>query len=246
MSTKKAVVSCGWDDVPHLSDQVRAELDATLVSLQPHQREARTRGIPAIGSGAVYPVRIDDLLVTPHPLPDWWPRAYGLDVGWQRTAAIWGALDRETDTITLYQEHYQGQALPIVHAGAIRARGDWIPGVIDPAARGRSQIDGKRLMSQYIDHGLTLHLAVNTVEAGIMRVLEYASQGRLRVFSTLVNFIDEWRLYQRDENGKIKKTKDHLMDSLRYLIQSIHTIAAVNTQRSRSAEPFRGDPVVGF
>lgn len=32
-----------------------------------------------------------------------------------------GALDRATDTLYLYHEHYRSQAEPVVHAEAIRA-----------------------------------------------------------------------------------------------------------------------------
>lgn len=245
---QKAVVHCGWDDVPHLSPSVRADLDKTLVSLQPHQREARTKGFPSIGSGAVYPINIDELLVDPHPLPAWWPRAYALDVGWERTAAIWGALDRECDTITLYSEHYRSEALPIVHAAAIRARGDWVPGLVDPAARGRGQDDGKRLMTQYMEEPcrLNLTMANNAKESGIMRVLEYVSQGRLRVFRTLAHFIGEYRVYQRNERGEVIKKRDHLMDATRYLLGSIHTVAEIPPQKRPHIQAFQGDPAIGF
>ena len=47
------------------------------------------------------------------------PRAYGLDVGWNKTAAIWGARNPETGVIYLYSEYYRGQAEPQVHVEAI-------------------------------------------------------------------------------------------------------------------------------
>ena len=75
-------------------------------------------------------------------IPDHFPRVYALDVGWNKTAAIWGARDNEAGVIYLYSEHYAGQQEPILHAQAIKARGSWIHGVVDPAARGRSQVDG--------------------------------------------------------------------------------------------------------
>ena len=34
------------------------------------------------------------------------------------------------------------------------------------------------------------------------------------------NWLAEYRLYRRDENGKIVKAHDHLMDATRYLIKS--------------------------
>jgi hypothetical protein len=40
-------------------------------------------------------------------IPATWPRVYALDVGWNRTAVIWGAKDPGTGRIVLYDEHYR-------------------------------------------------------------------------------------------------------------------------------------------
>lgn len=213
----KWAIQIDWDDVPHLSENDKAEL---IASIPPHQRDARSKGIPALGSGVIYPVSEDDWIVEPFQIPSFWPRAYALDVGWNRTAAVWGAWDRETDTVYLYDEYYVSEAPPQVHAEAIRARGSWIPGVIDPASRGRSQIDGKALRDAYVDLGLDLMLANNEVEAGIFSVYRRLQSRRLRAFSNLQNLRSERRLYRRDEKGRIVKERDHLMDAERYLIMS--------------------------
>ncbi len=101
---------------------------------------------PMLGSGAVYPVFAADILVKDFEIPDCWPRAYGIDVGWSKTAAIFGAYDRDNDIAYLTSEHYRGQAEPIIHAEGIKARGAWGSGFIDPAANGRSQVDGSQLL----------------------------------------------------------------------------------------------------
>ena len=46
-----------------------------------------------------------------------------MDVGWNRTAAVWGATDPGSGRIILYDEHYRGQGEPASHAEAIKARG---------------------------------------------------------------------------------------------------------------------------
>jgi hypothetical protein len=155
------------------------------------------------------------------PVPDHWPRAYGLDVGWSRTAAIWGAFNRETDVLYLYSEHYRGEAEPSVHAQAIKARGEWIQGAIDPAASGRSQVDGSRLVEMYSKLGLKLQFADNAVESGLFRVWQRLSSGRLRVFASCSSWFAEFRLYRRDDKGRIVKKNDHLMDATRYLEMSL-------------------------
>jgi hypothetical protein len=217
--TKKSrvLITAGWDDVPHLDADAKAEL---LAETPEWLRDARSKGIPSLGAGAIYPIPEHRIRVDPFPIPAWWPRCYSLDVGWNWTAALWCAYDRETLTKYLYGEYYAGEALPAVHAAAIRARGDWIPGLIDPAANNRASKDGERLMADYINEGLDLTKADNAVEAGLVKTWQHLSLGRTKVFSTLQHFFAEYRLYRRDEHGKIVKKKDHLMDDMRYIHNS--------------------------
>ena len=145
-----------------------------------------------------------------------------MDVGWKRTAVVWGARDPGSGVMYLYSEHYQGQGEPASHALAIRGRGDWIPGVIDPACLGSSQIDGRTLMELYRKLGLHLSPAENAVEAGITEAWNLLVSGRLKVMQSLSNRLREFRKYHRDNrgSGKIVKRDDHLMDATRYLIIS--------------------------
>jgi phage terminase large subunit-like protein len=211
-------LTMGFDHVPHLSEESKTKL---IASYPPHERDARTKGIPQLGSGAIYPVAESDIVIADlETIPPHWPRVYALDVGWNRTAAIWGAWDPESDVLYLYSEHYRSQAEPAIHAQAIRSRGDWMPGVIDPAARGRSQKDGGQLLEMYKDLGLDLEVAINGVESGIYEVWSRMSTGRLKVFKSLQNWIAEFRLYRRDDKGRVVKENDHLMDCTRYLVMS--------------------------
>jgi len=212
----KLVTMAGWDDVPHLSQKAK---DTLYESIPPYQRDARSKGIPQLGSGAIYPVPESEIVVPDMPIPAHWPRGYGLDVGWNKTAAMFGALDRDSDILYLYSEHYMGEAQPAVHAAAIRARGPWIPGRIDPAARGRGQRDGEQLLQDYNDLGLDLLPAVNAVESGLYKVWLRLSTGRLKVFASCQSWLGEFRIYRRDDKGKIVKKDDHAMDATRYLVQ---------------------------
>jgi hypothetical protein len=205
------------EDVPHISAEERARLAA---SYAPHEREARLKGIPSLGAGAIYPVPENDFVVKPFEIPDWHRRIFAMDVGWNRTACLWISFDADADTAFVYSEHYRGEAEPAVHAQAVKGRGTWIPGVIDPAARGRTQVDGQQLIQIYRDLGLNLTTADNAVEAGIYAVWSRLSAGKLKIFSNLENLLQEMRIYRRDEKGKIVKERDHLCDCLRYACMS--------------------------
>lgn len=211
------LVTADWSDAPHLTDAQKQRL---IDEIPAYQRDARTKGIPQLGAGAIYPLPESDIVVPDFPIPEHYPRAYGLDVGWNRTAAIWGARDVGSNTTYLYAEHYRGQAEPAIHAEAIKGKGAWVRGVIDPAARARSQKDGTQLMEQYAALGLKLEVADNGVESGLSKVWEQLSTGKLKVFRSCSNWLNEFRLYRRNEKGVVVKEMDHLMDATRYLIVS--------------------------
>ena len=238
-AASRAIIMCGWDDVAHLDEAAKKEL---MAEFKPHQLKARTKGIPSLGAGAIYPVAEEDFVVKPFLIPPFWPRAYGLDVGWKKTAAVWGAQDPDSKVWYLTSEHYKGEAEPSNHATAIKARGDWIPGTIDPAAQGRSQKDGENLLDTYRKLGLVLEKANNTVESGLFNVLELLTTGQLKVFSTLQNWLSEFRVYRRDDKGHVVKENDHLMDATRYLITTGRDIATTKphaTHKERKTRDWR-------
>lgn len=211
----KYVQMTTWDDCPHISEKMKEQL---ILSFPPYQRDARTKGIPSLGSGAIYPVSESDYVVDPFQIPDHWKFLTGLDVGWNKTAAVFAAIDPDSDVTYIFTEHYMGEAVPAIHAEGIKAKGKGAPVVIDTAARGRSQADGESLFTQYTDLGLELINANKAVEAGLWEVLQLFQSGQLKIFSTCSNMLQEIRGYNRDEKGKVIKKNDHLCDALRYLV----------------------------
>ena len=211
------IVMASWDDAPHLT---REQKDAMLLEFPIHQRDARSKGIPALGSGVIYPIPEGDIRVAPFEVPDSWPRAYALDIdagaGW--TAALWGAHDRTSNVYYIYDCYKRSHAEPVIHAEAIKARGKWIPGVADAAALLVTAGDVEQMLSVYRRLGLDIVLPKKGVEAAIFQVWELLSAGRLKVFASCEAFFEEFRLYRRDGKGRIVKQHDHLCDCLSYLV----------------------------
>lgn len=222
----------GWDDLPpHLDEATKVEI---LASIPEYQRDARTKGIPSLGSGAVYPVHEDLLVIPPFEIPKHFRRAYAIDFGWDDpTAILWGAIDPETNIIYFYAEHYLSRHPPAIHASVIKQRNTaadmTIPGVADPSGGGKGTHDGLRTRQLYeTDYQLSWINADNSIEPGISTVVDLMIAGKIKVFSTCINFISEFRSYRR-QNGKLAGN-DHLMDCLRYWVMTARTLAKSKTQ----------------
>lgn len=212
----KKTVMASWDDVP-LAQIPQDARDQMIASTLPHMIEARRRGIATIGEGKIYPISEEDFTVDSFSIPAHWPRVYGLDPGYSRTACVWGAIDPNSDICYLYLEYYRGQAEPSAHISAIKSIGQ-IPGVIDYAGAK----SGTKTIEIYRDGelGLEVYPANKDVDGGILKVYKLLSEGQLKVFKTLSNWFKEFRVYRYDKFGKPYKQNDHLMDATRYLIMS--------------------------
>lgn len=223
--TSKAVITCGWHEVPHLDEKWKAETEASTPA---YLREARKNGIPTAGIGKVYPVEEEMFVIKPVVIQPHWRRAFGFDHGWHNTAAVWGAYDKDEDVLYIYSDYKRGEVPIDLHAMAIRARGDWIPGAGDAAARGDANT-GEQIIDMYRARGLKLQLPNKAVDAGIQEVMSGLSTGKIRVFNTCQKWLDEFRMYRYDEKQRIVKVNDHLMDATRYLVMTGKRIAT--TQR---------------
>lgn len=217
-----------WDDAAHLTTDDKA---AMLTAIAPNLRDARTKGIPALGSGRVFPVYEEDIVIHNLKIMPHWPRAYGLDFGWHKTAAVWGAKDPDTGVLYLYGEYYHGQVASYNHAFAIKQRGEFIPGVADSGGLNSNVNDGKSALDEYVDYGLNLIPASKgqgSVMAGNSLILGLMESGLLKVTYNLENWLSEFRTYRydaKDPNKIARNQDDHLMDATRYLVTKFDDIA---------------------
>ena len=85
------------------------------------------------GSSSGFYVPEPQIVVNPFPIPDAWPRGFGMAITPAGVAALWGARD-EGGTIYLYAEHRFSHSEPSQNARAIREKGEWIPDVINFSA----------------------------------------------------------------------------------------------------------------
>lgn len=237
------VVHATWDDVPHLSP---AQKDEMWASYPEHEREARAKGVPMLGSGRVFPVAEADIKTDPIAIPRHWARINGIDFGIDHPFAAAGlAHDRDADCI--YVTHalrIKGQTPP-VHASAIKAWGDWVPCAWPHDGLIRDKGSGEQLAGLYRSEGLAMLEERATheegghgVEAGIMDMLDRMRTGRLKVFSTLGEWFEEFRMYHR-KDGLIVKERDDLMSATRY------GVMMMRFARVKQSTPMRLAPRLG-
>lgn len=225
----KYTVQVTWNDVPHLPEDWKKSQIKEWQLTDPTNIEARTTGVAAMGSGRIYTVMERDIVVQPFQIPDYFPRAYGLDFGWNRTAALWGAKDPSTKCIYLYAEYYGSKKAAYVHAQNIKEKGIWIKGAADPSGNNSNTLDGSKFIEVYTGLGLDLVAGDNVINAGIARALNLFESGQLKVFSTCFNFLQEYSSYcydMNDANKPAKNQNDHLLDALRYLLSVFDYISS--------------------
>jgi phage terminase large subunit-like protein len=70
VSPDRHVVTMTIDDIGHFSPEERAKI---IASYPPHEREARTKGIPTLGSGRIFPVADDLIACEAIQIPRHWP-----------------------------------------------------------------------------------------------------------------------------------------------------------------------------
>lgn len=232
-------------DAEHYTDEKRQMI---INSYPAHEREARSKGIPTLGSGKIFPVEESQIKEQSFAIPSHWPRICGIDFGWDHpTALVWIAWDRDTDTIHIYDAYRSREETPIIHAAAYKARGSWIPTAWPHDGLQHDKGSGEQLASIYKSHGVTMlknkathppaqgeeeGTGGNSVEAGLMDMLERMQTGRLKVAEHLEDWFQEFRMYHR-EKGKIVKLDDDLISATRYAMMMIR-FAKVQTRKAQA------------
>jgi len=218
----RSIVRMTIDDAEHYTQEQR---EAIIASYPPHEREARIKGIPSLGSGRVFPISEEKIVCDICTIPKEWSQINGVDFGWDHPfAAVNIAWDRDADVIYVTKTYREKESTPVIHAAAIKPWGNWIPTAWPHDGYQHDKGSGLGLSRQYADQGLNMlpeHATHedggNGVEAGIMEMLDRMQTGRLKVFKHLEEWLSEFRLYHR-EDGKIVKERDDLLSATRYAV----------------------------
>jgi len=225
----------------HLTDAKKAQI---LLALPPHQREMRSKGIPLMGSGLIFPVPEEDLIVERREIPDYWPQVVGIDFGIEHPfGAVRLAWDRDSDCVYVINEYRVSGKTPPIHAEHVKGWGSWIPVMWPHDGIIRDKGSGIAMHTQYRNIGLKMHYEKFSnppalgekegqggqgVEAGLSEMLTRMETGRFKVFADCQKWLEEYRMYHR-KNGMVVKERDDLMASTRYASQMLR-FARTNRQ----------------
>lgn len=228
-------------EIEHAEHYTEEQRAAIIASYPAHEREARIKGIPSLGSGRVFPVPDEKIAIEPIPILRDWAQLNGLDFGYDHPfGAVHIAWDRDGDVIYVTKAYRERERTPIIHAAAIRPWGDWIPCAWPHDGLQHDKGSGEELAAQYRAQGLntlperaTFEDGGNGVEAGVTEMLDRMLTNRLKVFKHLTEWFGEFRLYHR-KDGKIVKERDDLLSATRYAIMMKRFAEADPTGRNIS------------
>ena len=211
----------GWDDAPHLSQEVK---DTLLESFPVHQRDMRTKGVPMLGHGRIYDLSEDFITCDPFEIPCHFHVINGMDFGWDHPQAhIQLAEDRETGIFYVTKAWKARHVLPDNAWGAVKSWAKDVPTAWPLDGLQTEKGSGKQQKKFYEEAGFKMLYdratwpdGSNGVEAGLFEITALMQQGKFKIFSGLRDVFDEIGQYHRDEKGRISKVRDDLLDAIRY------------------------------
>lgn len=213
----------GWNDAPHLSESVKETL---LESYPAHQRDMRTKGVPMLGHGRIYDFSEEFITCEPFEIPEHFFVLNGMDFGWDHPQAHIQLVEDRDQGIFYLTHAFKASKLSANDAwGAVSSWSKGVPTAWphDGLQHEKGRDDAVQQKKHYsnagfkmlFDHATWLE-GGNSVESGLYEIRDLMSKGKFRVFRGLRDFFEEFNSYHRDDKGKIVKTRDDILDALRY------------------------------
>lgn len=252
-SNERSDTNMTIDDAEHIPVEERAKI---VAGYPPHEREARAKGIPMLGSGRIYPVPEEVFSIESRKIPSDWLELCAMDFGpWDHpTAAVRGAYDPENDCAYITNTYRRSECIIPVHAQSLLTWGKQLPWAWPADMNKVNPDNGIQYAVQYRNLGLNMlgdfaqwpetrvkHENLSSkvaVEPGLSEILERLETGRLKVFSHLNDWFEEFRLYHR-EDGKVVKEFDDLMDATRYFIMMLRYAKRIGQGKGKLRMPPR-------
>jgi len=220
-----------WDDAPHLTEKQKR---LALSSFPEHEREARSKGIPMMGEGRLFPFAEEDYICDPIDIPEFWREIIGIDFGWDHPAGTSKiAYDASNDIIYVSKSHKKDKMDAAHHAEVIKGMGGGLGGVpVTWPHDGLNTEKGKgtQLIKNYKNKNLNLLSKSarfdnktgggQSIERSVMEIYERIESGRFKIFSTEKLLLEEMRNLHR-KDGKVVDRLDDCFKSVCYAMMML-------------------------
>jgi phage terminase large subunit-like protein len=235
-SPDRTYVQFGIDDIP-ADGHIKPEDRAMIVGGYPiHERDARSKGEPMLGSGKIYQTPesliIEDL--NPLEFPRYWRWGAGIDLGIDHPwAYVLLCHDVDQDVLHIVAElrvsgQTPGQHYALIRALEMRTFGRQMHFPVawpaDAGTRDRGSGEpvknlykqyGLRMMAESATHANLKGAAANSLEGGVQEIDLREKNSKLKVSRSCVNYLEERRLYHR-KDGEIVRLRDDTLAAARY------------------------------
>ncbi len=224
-----------WDDVPHLKKE---DKDRLASSYRTHERDARTKGIPMMGEGAIFPISDDLITCEPFNIPDHFARIKGCDFGFEHFAAgVDCAWDRDNDIWYVIDCYRVKGEFADYHAKFFNKSDTWVPVAWPHDGMNTSKGGGPLVKDAYREAGINMlpksarypRTVGYEEKAGaqdqwpvIDEVRERMQAGKFKVFKNLSLWLEEKRSYHVKVNSlgapKIVDRRDDILKATFYAL----------------------------
>jgi phage terminase large subunit-like protein len=250
ISPDRGIVHMTIEDALHIRAEDREKI---IMGYKAHERDARARGIPLLGSGVVFIV--PEVSITEpaiHTVPSYWAKLWGIDFGighpFGAALILW---DKDNDIIHLHHAFKMADALPINHAAGMKPIGAEVPVAWPQDGTAREKSSGTALQLLYKKEGLLMlpeHATWpdggTSTEAGVEEMREREMNGKFKVAAHLSEYFEERRFYHR-KDGQLVKLKDDILSAVRVAIMMKRFAKPVMLGGKR-AERLRGQIAKGI
>jgi len=251
ISIDRAVVGMTIDDAKHLDAEQK---DILLRAYPKHQREARLKGIPLLGSGAIFNDPEENILEVPiQHVPTHWAKIWGIDFGIGHPfAAVLLLWDRDSDIVHVHHTIRMADALPINHASAMKVIGADVPVAWPQDGTAREKGSGESLSKMYKREGLRMLDEHATwpdggysTEVAVEEMISRERNGKLKVSLTCQDYMEERRFYHR-KDGKIVHLKDDILSATQKGLMMLRKAKPVLLGKKRPDRQQNGNKAKGI
>ena len=184
----------------------------------------RSKGTPMLGHGRIYELSEDFITCEPFEIPKHFFVIGGMDFGWDHPQAhIQLVEDRETGIFYVTKAWKARKVVPDIAWGAVKSWAKDVPTSWPLDGLQTEKGSGEQQKKFYETAGFNMLFeratwedGSNGVEAGLFEIRDLMQKGKFKVFAGLRDLLDEILQYHRNENGKIVKSMDDLLDAIRY------------------------------